>query len=324
MVKALGLFSGGLDSIIATKLLQKQGIKVELINFSTPFFPSKNAKKMAKQLNFKLKEIDVTKDFLKILRKPKHGYGSALNPCIDCKIFMLKKAKKYAENIGADFIFTGEVLGERPMSQHRKALELIEKEACLKGKLLRPLSAKLLPATEAEKWISREKLLDIQGRRRERQMKLANRFKIKNYPTPAGGCLLTNKEYASKVKDLLRHKKKVSLNDIKLLKIGRHFRFRENKIIVGRDERENKELLKLKDKPDYVFEVPKIGSPTTLLQGPKTKEAVALAASLTKHYSDSKDNKTLVNYGKKNLSKTLLAPDIKNEEINKLRITFSF
>jgi tRNA U34 2-thiouridine synthase MnmA/TrmU len=322
MTKALGLFSGGLDSIIAAKLVQSQDIKIELVNFTTPFFPSKNAREMARQLNLKLKELDVTKEYLNILRRPKHGYGSALNPCIDCKIFMLKKAKKYAKKIGASFVFTGEVLGERPMSQNKKALEVIEKEAGLKGRLLRPLSAKLLPATKAEEWINKERLLDIQGRRRERQMELAKKYKIK-YPQPSGGCLLTSKEYAKKLKDLLIHSKKISLNEIKLLKIGRHFRFGENKIIVGRNESENKELMKLKKGSDYFFEVLNTGSPTTILQGKKTKEAIGLAASLTAHYSDSKEGKTFVNYGKKNLSKALLASELKNEEIKKLNIIFS-
>jgi len=324
-VKALGLFSGGLDSIIAAKFIENQGIKVKLVNFTTPFFSSKNAKEMAKQIKIPLKVFDVTKEYLKVLRKPKYGYGSALNPCIDCKIFMLKKAKKYAKDIGAKFIFTGEVLGERPMSQNKNALELIERKAGLKGKLLRPLSAKLLPITEAEKkWVERSKLLDIQGRKREKQMKLASKFKIKNYPTPAGGCLLTNKEYVCKVRDLLINKKKISLKDIRLLKIGRHFRFGKNKIIVGRNALENKELLKLKNSLDYIFEVPNIGSPLTLLQGQKTKEALNLAGKLTAHYSDSKESKIPVKYGKKNLSKSLLVSGIKNEELNKLRITSSF
>jgi tRNA U34 2-thiouridine synthase MnmA/TrmU len=323
MIKALGLFSGGLDSILAVKLIQSQGIEVRLVNFTTPFFPSKKAKEMAKQLKIKLKEIDVTREYLKILKNPKHGYGSFLNPCIDCKIFMLRKAKQYAKKIGAKFIFTGEVLGERPMSQNKNALVLIEKESGLKGKLLRPLSAKLLPITEAEKrWISRGKLLDIRGRRRERQIELAKKFKIKNYPTPSGGCLLTNNEYAAKAKDLITNNKKISVNDIKLLKIGRHFRHGKNKIIVGRDEEENKELLKLRNSSDYAFEALNIGSPVTLLQGPKTKDSINLAAKLTINYSDSKE-KALVRYGRK-LSKKMIAKNIKNEEINKLRIISFF
>jgi tRNA U34 2-thiouridine synthase MnmA/TrmU len=323
MVKALCLFSGGLDSILAVKLIQIQGIEVRLINFTTPFFPPKNARKMAKQLKLKLKEVDVTKDYLKVLRNPKHGYGSFLNPCIDCKIFMLRKAKEYGKKIGAKFIFTGEVLGERPMSQNKNALALIEREAGLKKKLLRPLSAQLMPITEAErKWIDRNELLDIKGRRRERQIELAKKFSIKDYPTPSGGCLLTNNEYATKAKDLIINNKKISVNDIKLLKIGRHFRYGKNKIIVGRNKNDNKELIKLKNSSDYMFEVLNAGSPITLLQGPKTKESIELAAKLTVYYSDSK-GKSLLRYGRK-LSKKMITTNIKNEEINKLRIISFF
>ena len=321
MIKALGLFSGGLDSIIAAKLIQEQGIEVELVNFYTPFFPSKNAIRMAEQIKIPLKEIDVTKDYLKMLRKPKHGYGSEMNPCIDCKIFMFKKAKAYAKKIGAKFVFTGEVLGERPMSQNRNALELIEKETGLKGKLLRPLSAKLLPTTEAEKkWIDRNRLLSINGRKRETQLELAKRFGIEGYPTPAGGCLLTDKEFAKKIRDMIKHKKRLTRNDLEILKIGRHFRFKECKIIVGRNENENNKLLELKQKTDYIFEVPDIGSPTTILQGPKTNDSIEKAAQLTARYSDAKDNKTIVKYGNKKLIKKLIVSILQLDEINKLRL----
>lgn len=316
MVKAVGLFSGGLDSTLAAKLLQSLGIDAKLVNFTTPFFPPKKAIEMAEQLGFKLKVVDVTKDYLKVLKHPKHGYGSYLNPCIDCKIFMLKRAKKYAKSIGAKFVFTGEVLGQRPMSQHRNALDMIEKESGLKGKLLRPLSAKLLPATEAERWVDREKLLDIQGRGRGRQIELAKKYGIRSYPSPAGGCLLTNNEYAAKAKDLLTNSRRIGTNDIKLLKIGRHFRFRKNKIIVGRNENENKELLKLKRGTDYVLEVPNVGSPITILQGPKEKKSIEIAARITAHYSDSKEENTIVKYGQKKI----IATKIENEEINKIRI----
>ncbi|NIO45154.1 MAG: tRNA 4-thiouridine(8) synthase ThiI [Candidatus Aenigmarchaeota archaeon] len=319
MKKALGLFSGGLDSILAAKLIQEQGVKVELINFYTPFFPPKNAIKISKQLKLKLKKIDITKDYIKMLRNPKHGYGSEMNPCIDCKILMLKEAKKYAKKINAKFIFTGEVLGERPMSQNKKALKLIEMENGLKRKLLRPLSSKLLPITEAEKkWVNRSRLLNIIGRRRDKQMKLAKKFKIKKYPYPSGGCLLTYKEYAKKIRDLLKNKKRVTRRDLELLKLGRHFRFKNNKIIVGRNKEENKKLLELKQKTDYIFEVPNIGSPTTILQGPKTKKAIEIAAQLTARYSDAK-RKTKVKYGRK-LKRKLIVISIKEREIKKLRI----
>ena len=321
MIKALGLFSGGLDSMLATKLIQEQGIKVELINFYTPFFPPKNAIEISKQIKIPLKEIDVTKDYLKMLRKPKHGYGSEMNPCIDCKIFMLKKAKDYAKKIGAKFIFTGEVLGERPMSQNKNAFEMIEKEAGLKGKLLRPLSANLLHITEAEKkWIDRNKLLDISGRRREMQFKLLKKFRIKKYHSPSGGCLLTYKEFAKKIRDLLKHNKKITTKDLELLKIGRHFRFKNNKIIVGRDKDENEKLLELKQKTNYIFEVPNVGSPITILQGRKTKESIIKAAQLTARYSDSKERKIIVKYGKKKLIKSLTVSTLQLDEINKLRV----
>jgi tRNA U34 2-thiouridine synthase MnmA/TrmU len=228
---------------------------------------------------------------------------------------MLKKAKKIAEEIGASFVFTGEVLDERPMSQHKRTLELIEKESGLKGKLLRPLSARLLPETE---WVDREKLLDIRGRRRERQTQLAKEFSINKYPSPSGGCLLTYKEFSRKLRDLLEHEKKVTMEDIELLKIGRHFRFDKNKIIVGRNENENKQLLKMKKVNDYIFEVAEYNGPITILKGPKTKEIIRKAAALTVRYSDSK-GKTLVKFSKE-LNKSIIIEPIDEEEIEMMRI----
>ena len=324
-MKALVLLSIGLDSTLAVKLILDQGIDVLGINFNSPFHISRKneAKKVAKKLKIPLKTMNLGKYYLRVIRNPKHGYGKHMNPCIDCRIFMLKKAKKYAKEIGASFIFTGEVLGERPMTQTRENLDLIEKESGLKRKLLRPLSAKLLPETEAEKkgWVDREKLFDIRGRSRKRQIALAKKFKIKEYSAPAGGCLLTYKEFADKVRDLFKHKKRVSIKDIKLLKIGRHFRFKKNKIIVGRDEEENKKLLNMKEKNDFYFEVPGLGSPITILQGPKTKEAIEKAAKLTDHYSDAKGKKILVKYGIEKLNKSLSVVSISNKEIKKLRIS---
>jgi len=213
-----------------------------------------------------------------------------MNPCIDCRIYMLREAKRIAKEVGANFIVTGDVLGERPMSQHRKALELEEKEAGLERMILRPLSAKLLPETipEREGWVDRSKLLDIKGKSRKPQIALAKKFGIpEDYPSPSGGCLLTYKEFASKVRDLFEHKEKVSMREVRLLKIGRHFRFGSSKIIVGRNESENKLLLDLKNTEDYVFEVPGYGSPITILEGSKSKEAIEVAAKLTARYSDA-------------------------------------
>jgi hypothetical protein len=324
--KAVALLSGGLDSTLAVKLVLDQDIDVEAINFVSPFCLCRKggcgALEVAKNLNIPLKTITVGEEYLRIVRKPKFGYGKNMNPCIDCRIFMLKKAKKYAEEMGASFIFTGEVLGQRPMSQHRKTLGIIEKEAGLKGKILRPLSAKLLPPTEVEKkgLISRETLLGIEGRSRKKQIRLAQELKVTEYSCPGGGCLLTYREFTSKLKDLFEHKKRISLKDVRLLKVGRHFRFGKNKIIVGRNEAENGLLLQMKMTNDYCFEAQDTGSPTTLLQGPKTRTAVKRAAELTAYYSDRKQSVVLVKFGKGELDKSLRTPILSREKVEKLRI----
>jgi tRNA-specific 2-thiouridylase len=325
-VKALALLSGGLDSTLATELILKQGIDVVAMNFASPFCLCKKggcgATEAAKQLGVLLKVLNVGEEYLKMVRKPKHGYGKNMNPCIDCRIFILKKAKKYAEEIGADFIFTGEVLGERPMSQHFSALKLVEEESGLKGKILRPLSAKLLPETVMEKkgLVDREKLLGIRGRSRKPQIKLAEEYNIKDYPSPAGGCLLTCKEYASKLRDLFEHKKRCSMADVALLKVGRHFRLGENKIIVGRNEEENRILTAKKARNDYYFEVPDVGSPITVLQGAKTKKAIRTAAVLTVFYSDAKSDKVTVNFGRERLDKSVIVSIPSRAEVESLRI----
>ena len=326
-VKALGLLSGGLDSILATELIRKQDIEVVAFNVKTPFCICKKdgtseAAEAANQLKVPLKVVSVEKDYLQMLRKPKYGYGKNMNPCIDCKIFMIKKAKKYAKEIGADFIFTGEVLGERPKSQHYPALRLIEEEAGLKGKLLRPLSAKLLPETAAEKkgLVDRTKLLSIQGRSRKPQFQLAKEFGIKSYPSPAGGCLLTCEEYSKKLRDLFANKKRVSMADIALLRVGRHFRLGKNKIIVGRNEAENKFLDAQKTPSEYYFELPDIVGPITILQGPKTKNAIETAAKLTAYYSDAETAKVKVNFGREALNKSLIVSVPDKADVDKLRV----
>jgi len=324
--KALALLSGGLDSTLAVRLLLEQGIDVEAINFVSPFCLCKKggcgAPEVAQQFGIPLKVVSVGADYLKVVRKPKHGYGRNMNPCVDCRIFMLKKAKKYAHEIGALFIFTGEVLDERPMSQHWKAMKTIEEEAGLEGRILRPLSAKLLPITKIEKEgiVDREKLLNIHGRSRKTQIELARKFAITDYPCPAGGCLLTYREFANKVRDLFNHRKRVSLKDVALLKVGRHMRHGKNKIIVGRNEAENKTLLRMKAKSDYYFEVPDIGSPITILHGPKTIRAIEKAAALTAYYSDKRGGNVLVKYGRDGLDKSMTVPTPKREEIEKMMI----
>jgi tRNA U34 2-thiouridine synthase MnmA/TrmU len=326
-MKAVALLSGGLDSTLAVKLILDQGIDVIALKFSSPFCLCDQGGKCyalesARKFNIPLKTMYKGEDYLKVLRKPKFGYGSGMNPCVDCRIFMLKKAKAYAEEIGAQFIFTGEVLDERPMSQHYKTLKIIEREAGLEGKIVRPLSAKLLPETEAEKmgWVDRNQLLDIRGRSRKPQIALAKKLEVTDYPCPSGGCLLTYREFANKVRDLFKHKKRVTLKDVELLKVGRHFRLGENKFIVGRNEAENKALLRLKNKTDFVFEVPDCGSPITILQDKKLKEAIEFAARLTAAYSDAEGEKVLVKYGRLEPTINITVTPMSEQEISKFRI----
>ena len=241
-MKAITLLSGGLDSTLASKMVMDQGVELEAVNFLTVFCTCTHrgesclaSQKAVNRLGIPLRVFNVSDEYLDVVKHPKHGYGSHMNPCIDCRIFMLKKTQAYMKEIGASFIVTGEVLGQRPMSQRRDAMRLIEKEAELDGFILRPLSAKLLPATVPEKegWVSREKLLDIQGRSRKPQMRLADHFGIQDYPCPAGGCLLTDPGFSMRLRDLALHEPDFSLNDVHLLKTGRHFRLSpKGKLIV--------------------------------------------------------------------------------------------
>jgi len=325
-VKALSLFSGGLDSILATKLILDQDIEVVALNFTSQFNPIEKGKnkvaEAAKQLGVRLQLINLESDYVQLIRNPKHGYGKNINPCIDCRIFMLKKAKQYAREIGATFIFTGEVLDERPLSQRFNALKIVEKESGLEGKLLRPLSAKLLPKTMAEKkgLVDREKLAGIRGRSRKPQIELAKEYGIDYYPSPAGGCLLTCEDYAHKLRDLFKHKKRVSMRDVDLLRVGRHFRLGPNKIIVGRNKEENQTLTKKKASNDYYFEVATVPGPTSILQGTKSRKAIKTAAALTAYYSDSKDIEVTISYGKEQLDKFITVSALNDAAIKVLRV----
>ncbi len=326
--KALALFSGGLDSILAIRVIMDQGIECIGIYFSSPFWSDKEKeenfiKKISIENKFKILIIPVEEDYIEMVKNPKHGWGKALNPCIDCKIYMLKKAKEYMKQVNADFIITGEVLGQRPMSQHRTALNLIEKQASLVGKILRPLSAKHLDITELEEKgiVDREKLLDITGRTRKIQLELVKKYGIVEFSSPAGGCLLTDKLFSIKLKDLLKYNKKTSINEIKLLKYGRHFRYKENKIIVGRNEKENQMLIKMKNNDDYIFEVPDCGSPDTILQGKKDQDSIKFASKVTALYSDCKEKKVCVKYGEKEeLENFIIINQIDKSESDKYNI----
>lgn len=302
---AIGLISGGLDSILAVKMIQEQNIDIIGLCFISPFFDnSPKVKKIAETFGIKLKTIAFGDDYIKMIQKPKYGYGKALNPCIDCHVYMLKKAKALMENLKAGFIFTGEVLGERPMSQNLQALKNIERESGLIGKLLRPLSAQLLEPTIAETSgiIDRTKLGKISGRSRKPQIELAKKYGITDFPQPAGGCLLTDKTFSQRLKDALRHNES-SLNDLELLKVGRHFRIDNTKIIVGRNKNENELIEKLIQKKDIIIKPIDTVGPIVLIKVGEVRlrqislanknKVISSAAGLCARYSDKKDSRLI-------------------------------
>ena len=292
-MKALAIFSGGLDSMLASCIIRAQGIDVLALFFETPFFSSRRAVKSASLLDLSLKVIDITKAYFSVLKNPRYGYGSHMNPCIDCHAFMIRNAGELLQQEDAKFIITGEVLGQRPMSQNRKALSIVAKESGFDGLVLRPLSAKLLPETIPEKmgWVDRKRLYGLSGRSRKPQMKLAKEFNIKDYPTPAGGCLLTDEVFSRRLKDLLSFDPDPSINRIELLKVGRHFRAPTGcKIIVGRNKQENRVIESLADEEDVIVKTLSVPGPTVLVSGEVRDDILELAGSIAVSYSDAKDD----------------------------------
>jgi tRNA U34 2-thiouridine synthase MnmA/TrmU len=292
IIRALGLFSGGLDSMLAAAVLRAQGLEVTLICLVTPFFGAARAKESAAHLNLPLREVDITDKYLPLIYDPPHGWGRGHNPCIDCHILMLREAGARLSAEGFDLLFTGEVLGQRPMSQNRGSLNLIARESGFADVLLRPLSAKFLKTTqpELEGLVDRERLLNLSGRGRKRQMALAEEFGITRYPAPAGGCLLTDPGYAARLKELLRHLQEVPAprRELELLKYGRHFRLPGGaKAVVGRTQRENEALLDLKTPGDFLVKVEKIPGPLVLVCGAESPEDLEAAAMLAAAYSDA-------------------------------------
>jgi tRNA-specific 2-thiouridylase len=293
-VKALVLFSGGLDSILTAEIFKKQGIYVEGLFFNSPFWNLEKAKESAKNISLKLNIIDLDDNYLKIIRKPKFGRGKQMNPCLDCRIFMLRQAKKFMKQNKFDILATGEVLGQRPMTQNKSALNFIEKNSGLSnlpageaGKILRPLSAKILKETIYEKknLVDREKLFSFSGRSRKPQIALAKKWKIKKYPSPAGGCLLTDLEFSKRLKELFEKYPRSKMEDMELLKFGRHFWENKTKIVVGRNEKENKEIRKLAGKKDVLMELKGVPGPLTLIRGKINKKILKKSADLTIRYA---------------------------------------
>ena len=289
MVKAMGLFSGGLDSLLAVRVLQEQGIEVVAVNFVTPFFGPRRASEGARRLGIPLRVVDITEEHLRMLRRPRHGYGSQMNPCIDCHSLMLRKARELMEGEGASFLFTGEVLGQRPFSQTKEALRTVDEEAGVVGLVLRPLSARLLSPTlpEREGWVRREALLGIRGRSRRRQMELAKKYGIEGYPSPAGGCLLTDPVYARRLKDLFEHQEEVGRRDLELLKVGRHLRLSPRvKAIVGRNQGENEKIASLAISEDLILQARDYPGPVVLIPYGGEEELLR-AAGVCLRWSDA-------------------------------------
>ncbi len=294
-MKALCAFSGGLDSLLASELIRGQGIDVLALFFETPFFSSARARKSANAINLPIKVFDITDRHLRMLKDPKHGFGGHMNPCIDCHALMIRIAGEMLEKEGARFVITGEVVGQRPMSQNIKALSTVARESRLQGLLLRPLSAKRLPQTipEEKGWVDREKLMGFSGRSRKPQMELAERFDIKEYPSPAGGCLLTDEMFSRRLKDLLSARPDFELREVELLKVGRHFRIGPNtKLIVGRNKDENQTIQGLWKETDLLLTTVTAPGPTVLLCGEVSPEFMKVAASMTVSYSDARDGES--------------------------------
>ncbi|MDP2984484.1 MAG: hypothetical protein Q8O92_14290 [Candidatus Latescibacter sp.] len=295
MIKTILLLSGGLDSTLAGKILLEMGIAVEGLNFVSPFCRCtpvsagcSSASRAAEQLGIPVKTISCVEDYLKVICNPRHGRGSGANACIDCRIFMFSKAREEMAASGASFVTTGEVLGERPMSQRKRAMEIIERESGLEGYVLRPLSAKLLTPTvpEKENLVDREKLLAIQGRRRLPQFALARELGIVDYLCPGGGCLLNDPEFAVRFKDYMEHEGEISVREANLLKLGRHFRLPSGaKVIVGRNEQENLSLERFLMPGDVIIEPYDTPGPSVLCRKPAEPDDISLALRFAASYT---------------------------------------
>jgi len=289
-IRALVLLSGGLDSQLAAAVLKSQGIDVTGLAFESIFFGVKSAQEASAVLKVPLKIIDFTDTIIGLINHPRHGFGAGINPCVDCHIAMIKQAGEIMRAEGFNFIATGEVLNERPMSQTRRSLKIVAEESGLEGYLLRPLSAKLLDITvpEKNKWVDREKLLAIEGRCRHPQMALAREFGITSFPQPAGGCLLTDPGYGKRLRDLKKHEGLADLSAIKLLRTGRHFRLGKIKLIVGRNKTDNEIIERTAGDDVIIMKTVNVPGPNATIPKSASESELQLAASICARFSDHK------------------------------------
>jgi len=329
--KVVALLSGGLDSQLAVRMMQEQGFDVSAVAIKTPFCDFDcgrgcgfEIRERADDLNVNLKTVYLGDEYIEMLKHPKHGIGAGFNPCVDCRSMMFEAAKKHMDEIGAEFIISGEVLGQRPMSQHAPALRTIEKDTGLLGKIVRPLSAGLLPETDPEKegLIKRENLGMIKGRTRKAQLEMAKKYGIENPPNAGGGCLLTDPAFGLRAKDLFEHIENPTINDIDLLKIGRHLRLdEETKLVVGRNKDENEMIKAIALPDDVLLEARDHMGPVSILRGKNADKHISFAASVTLRYSDAtKDEQSYVRVTKDKVQDEVIANSANEESYIKFRI----
>ena len=300
-IKALSLFSGGLDSILSCRVIMEQGIEVKALHFITPFFGYQKKgreeeviEQARRNYGIDLAIIDISEEYMEVAKHPRYGYGKNFNPCLDCKIFLFSKARECLAQEGASFLITGEVIGQRPMSQRRDTLNIVERDSGTKGILLRPLCARHLQPTtpEREGWVDRSRLLDFMGRGRKSQMALAAHYGITNYPTPAGGCLLADPIISARVRWTFNSFQESGVQEMLLTSLGRHFALAEKTLlVVGRFEKENVQIAQLGRQGDMLLELLDRPGPVSLLRGPRTQEIIRTAASITAYHSKAREEK---------------------------------
>ncbi|MEC4849156.1 MAG: tRNA (5-methylaminomethyl-2-thiouridylate)-methyltransferase [Nitrosarchaeum sp.] len=329
--KVVALLSGGLDSQLAVRMMQEQGFEVSAVAIKTPFCDFDcgrgcgfEIRERADDLNVNLKTVYLGDEYIEMLKHPKHGIGAGFNPCVDCRTMMFDAAKKHMEEIGAEFIISGEVLGQRPMSQHAPSLRTIEKDSGLIGKIVRPLSAGLLPETDPEKngLIKRENLGMIKGRTRRAQLEMAKKYGIENPPNAGGGCLLTDPTFGLRAKDLFSHTETPTINDIDLLKVGRHFRLDEQtKFVVGRNKDENEMIKAIALPDDILLQTRDHMGPVSILRGKNADIHVKFASSITLRYSDApKGMQSTITISKNNITNEITTEHAEEESYIKFRI----